>query len=499
MPTRLLLHLDADGLVAWRWRHGRLHREAAFPPAPTGIAAFGAWLPQQDGEACALLADVAEESFLAESIPFVRGRDRRALLQRKLSQAFHGPSLALYRSLGREAAGRRDEHMLFLGLTDGGFFEPWLGALRASRVPLRGLYTTAQMADRLARGLKSAPPRFLLVNLGQAGIRVSFFDAGRLRFSHLKPATSEVAGVLAEECAAEAARICDYLHGQRLAPRDIPLPCLLLAHPEHHGVFASRCGNTPELEFRLLDLSAIGRHLGLANAGEDSAADLLWLHLLARHPPREQFAPDLDRHFYHLRQIRLALTGGAAALCMAGLAYAGLETWQGAGLAAETTRHRQEASALEARYRARMATLPPLPLPAETLRAVATRYARLEQGSAQPAELFHAVSRALDRFSQVALERLDWSLAGDEPGQAGAGAAYATATLTGSLPPEPDNGAQTVEDFANVLRQDAALSVSTANPQDGGGARPLRGGSDDQGGTATRFELRVSRRLKARP
>ena len=78
MATQTLLHLDAGQMVAWRWRKGTLQREAAFPVDQEGLTAFGAWLPQQGSEICTLLADVAEETFQAEAIPFVRGKIGRA-------------------------------------------------------------------------------------------------------------------------------------------------------------------------------------------------------------------------------------------------------------------------------------------------------------------------------------------------------------------------------------------------------------------------------------
>ncbi len=495
MTAKTLLHLDANQLLAWRWHKGSLTLEASFTADPAGTAAFDAWLPQRQHGTCTLLADVTEESFLAEAVPHVGGRDRRALLQRKLAQAFHGSPLALFRALGRDKAGRRDEHMLFIGLPHAAFFEPWLIPLRTHQVPLAGLYSGALVADVLAQRIPFAAPRFLLMNLGRAGIRVSFFEAGRLRFSHLKPQTGADIGALAVACGAEATRICDYLHGQRLAPRDEALPCLILAHPEHHGVFATHCSNTPELEFLLLDLAATSRRLGLANPQEDSSADLLWLQVLASHPPREQFAPDSARHFHHIRLGASSITGTAATLCVAGMLYAGLLSWQGLGLAEDTARNQAEAARLESRYRARMTTLPPLPVQADKLRAIATRYTQLEQRTAQPREMLTLISRTLERFPEVELEHVAWTLGslGETRPTSATAPVLVTAILKCSLP--AGQPADTPEAFARALRENDSLTVTLlGQPQNSGPI--LRGSSDDKSAAAPAgFELRVGRRL----
>ena len=80
-----------------------------------------------------MLANVAEEGHELETIPFLQGADRKALITRKLGQHFLGSPLATAISLGYEKSKRKNEKLLLSALTNPAHFEPWLKCLRRSR------------------------------------------------------------------------------------------------------------------------------------------------------------------------------------------------------------------------------------------------------------------------------------------------------------------------------------------------------------------------------
>lgn len=518
MIERRILKLDAGQASVHLWQKGALRCEASFPADAAGAAAFACHIARQPDSHYALLADVSDEGFQRETIPHVFGRSRTALLQRKLAQAFYGSPLTLAQSLGREKApkgtGRRDEEVLLLGLTRPEFIEPWLGGLRQADATLSGLYSAPLLSAVLTRRLlRETAPQFILVTFGRAGIRLCFFDAGRLRFSHLgsksaanKPDQDGVEA-LAAACAVESARLAAYLQGQRLVSRDATLPCLILAHPEHHAAFAAHCMDSQDLAFRLLDLPTLCRSAGLAKPPEDSDADNLFLHLTATRAPGDQFAPAKDLHLHRLWLARRWYTAMAAAFFGACLLLAGAESWLVLQSQNRAATLRAETRTLSKTYQARLDALPPLATLPENLRTLATSYRALENRSALPGESFAQLSRVLDGFPEVSLSKLEWSVSmsedGDEgkrpPGAPNSSSFFIVTTLHASLPADAGLRQQMAmaDAFHAALVRDPALhGVFLKRPLSLDPGKLLKGGGGFREDTATpEFSLRISRHL----
>jgi hypothetical protein len=141
MPSKRLCYLASHGATAYSWERGELRREAAFPMNEEGVAEFSRYVAGAAESLFYLLADVVEEDFFQENIPYVRGGDRRALLARKLAQRYRDTSLAIALSLGSEVrSGRREERILYTSFTNTQQFQPWLEALRSNDARVAGVF-----------------------------------------------------------------------------------------------------------------------------------------------------------------------------------------------------------------------------------------------------------------------------------------------------------------------------------------------------------------------
>ena len=85
MPSKCLVYFTSHRVTAYRWSRGELHKDAAFGMDKDGVAGFSKYVGGASGSLFYVLADVVEEDFFQENIPYVRGADRRALLARKLA------------------------------------------------------------------------------------------------------------------------------------------------------------------------------------------------------------------------------------------------------------------------------------------------------------------------------------------------------------------------------------------------------------------------------
>jgi hypothetical protein len=519
MVARRILFLDAARLTAFHWQGGHVQAEGEFAPDAVGMESFGEYLGKHRHSLFYLLADVAEEGFQLEDIPHVTGSDRLGLIKRKLGQYYYGTPLAVAMAQGRLKEGRRDERMLFAALTRPQHFEPWLEALRQTQAPLAGVFSLSQVVGNLSSAVAKDNKRFLIITLTRGGLRQTFFEDGQLRFSRLAVLATGSLEESAVACAIEAAKIFQYLAGQRLVQRGTPLPVFVLAHPAQTNAFRERCRDSDDLRFEYVDLVAESGRAGLKNTLHDSHGEALFAHLLIRKTPREQFAHAEARRYFHLWQIRFALRSVGAVTLAGCLLFAGKELLDLQRLNDETSRLRIETAAAEQRYQAALDALPKIPLSNDNLRALVDRYNELAKRAPGPKPMYLRLSSALKDFPRIEIERLDWAVANHvDDAVVGAGGerpqpprTAATAMATGSgpfavvdvyatLPVTMVNDhreqLEIINGFADRLRADPAIQVRILSlPFDVESGKALKSSGGTIAAEAPKFSLRVAQRL----
>lgn len=433
MAARRILLLDASHLTAFRWHPDSVREEHRFVAGESGYAAFQDYLRRHHESLFYILADVAEEGFQMEELPHVQGKDRRELLRRKLSQLFYGTSLALAIPMGRSKEGRRDEKFLFAGLTGQSQIAGWLQALRQTQAQLVGLFSQPQVVAALAGRLEHGSKRMLVITMGRAGLRQTFLDNGQLRFSRLAPMAIGRTEEVAKACAAETNKIYQYLAGQRLIARDVPLKTLVLAHPDNFVAFAAHCPDTPERQVELVDLMSVAGKAGLRINRQDTVGDTLFPFLLVQRQPRQQFLPEQDRHYYRLWQARFGMRTTAAAILVGGMIFAGFQVAKHRDLTAANAAARSDVEINQHRYDAMLQGLPTIPISMDELRMLTDRESILQKRSPGPEPLFQRISQALGKVPSVELTRLHWHLANHPDEDAPSGArSPTTARSTGN-------------------------------------------------------------------
>ena len=112
MSSNRLLYLNTHRLSAYAWQQGVLTLNGVFDNDETGLQQFSEYLSKNHKCYFSLLANAAEEGHALETIPFLQGSDRQALITRKIGQHFLGTSLASAISLGYEKSQRKNEKLL---------------------------------------------------------------------------------------------------------------------------------------------------------------------------------------------------------------------------------------------------------------------------------------------------------------------------------------------------------------------------------------------------
>ena len=490
MSARRLLYLNTHRLSAYAWGQGSLHAEGVFENNEPGLAAFRDYLGQHARCHFSLLANIAEEGHVLETIPFLQGRDREALIARKIGQHFMGSPLAATFSLGYEKTRRKNEKLLISALTNPAHLEPWLSRLREVEAPLAGIYTVAQLGGGLLRKLGWPCHRCLLLTMQDHSIRESFVVDGQTLFSRMAPITdSSIAGI-ASSFAAEAGKLQQYLIGQRLIGRDENLPVFIVAYPPAIPAIDKACPDHGNLSFSTIDSHTAASRLGLKTLPQDNRCDALYLHLLATAPPRQQFAGETHRHDFRLAQIRQAIIASGLIALLGGLLFTARESHTAYTLRQESRSLAAAESDLDARYREIAARFPQLGIDNATLRQVTSRHAELSRQQRLPDQALQRLSRAMDQMPQITLDSIEWQV-GRGPAETAAGpvalgeGSDEVTRLRGTIQLDPAATPRqvlaTFASFVDLLRIDPDNSLRVLQqPYDMEPERPLRGGDGEQ-------------------
>ncbi|MCL2635576.1 MAG: hypothetical protein FWD50_02960, partial [Betaproteobacteria bacterium] len=431
MTAHRLFYLNTHRLTAYVWRQGRLHAEGSFTHSDDGLLAFSHYLARWRNSHFALLANVAEEDHVLETIPFLSRGDRQALIARKISQHFMGSPLATAFSLGYEKTRRKNEKLLLSALTNPAHFEPWLKRIADAEAPLSGIYTVAQLGGQLLKKLDGERQGCLLLTMQDHSIRESYLRDDQTLFSRMAPISdSSIAGI-ASSFAAEAGKLQQYLIGQRLISRDDHLPALIVAYPPAVPAITKACQGHDNLGFTIVDSHLAARKLGLKTLPEDNRCDLLYLQLLASDPPRQQFAGAGHRHDYQVDRLRRGILAAGLITLLGGLLLTAHNAWTAYELRRETLALQASESELEERYGKIAATFPQLGIDNDTLRRLTDQYAALSQQRRHPEQALRRLGQTLERMPAIILDRIEWRIGRDVPGSASGKAPDNTSAIDG--------------------------------------------------------------------
>ncbi|MDO8348311.1 MAG: hypothetical protein Q7S85_10490 [Rugosibacter sp.] len=512
MAQKYILFFNGNQLRIHSWKTGHVKLEAEFLPDSAGLEAFANWLGNHRGSLFYLLADVTEEGFQREDIPWLQGRDRSAVIKRRLSQYFYGTPLAVALSLGRATEGRRDEKMLFCALTRAEAFAPWLDILHQTEARLAGIWSVPLVLAGCAPRWIGSPEPTLLITLTSGGVRQTFFNAGKMRFSRLTTLATRSQNEIARAIGNEAANTYQYLVGQRQIQRDTAVRVMVLASAVHHPVIRQHCRTHDALTVDFIDLATTARNDGFKMSPDAETADELLSHHLAAKPPRLQFASSPDRRFYHLWQLHFALTTSAWIILASGVLFAAKTGITIQGLRQDIAEAETRTQLSQQRYNALLDSLPKVKATPAGLFALMGRLNELQNRSPDLEPLLAYLSQALNETPKVELTHLEWKIAShlDSPGKPGAGetpsaapgGAWTTLELQAQLPLGlgADLRAQKeiIDSFVERLKNPQTTVQILAMPFDVESGKPLKShgeASDSHNNVAPKFSLLIARPL----
>jgi len=512
MSAKLVLYFTATEHTLYRYAGGALELEATFGADAPGLQAFRAELQGRKGALVYVIADLAGEDFHEDQIPYLRGSDRQAVVQRRLAQRYRDTRLAAALSLGFMTGERRTERLLLASFTNTEQFTAWIEALVASGARLSGVYSVPLLAPALAARLGARTGRSLIVTVNSAGLRQCFVEDGRLRFARLERISDVAHEALAAFVRAETLRLVQYLSTLRTLPRDgPPVQVLVVAPAAQRAALEQVLVSDSRLTFQTIVLEEAARKVGIKRPAADLPGEQLFLHLAVRHPPKDQFARVEDRRSFFLWQMQRAILGTGAAGFLACSIYAAALGFDLFGLKEQISSQQRDASAATEQYQRITATFPVTQTTTDNLKATVVEFTRIATQSASPEPALIYLSQVVEKYPQMDIESVTWRVSkpGADSAAAKAGTAPAAAAevlqileVSGRVNAtrRSDYRAITgqVQQFAEALRADPAWRIlRTQLPFDVTSEGTLSGDIGAGEGTeAPRFSVIVGRPLQ---
>ena len=525
MAKRHLLYFTVDEHYLYASSGKQLELEERFSGDEPGVARFREYLRGRRGALFSVVADLAGEDFHEDQIPFLRGGDRDAIVQRRLAQRYRDTRLAAALSLGIVSTGqRRNERLLLASFTNTQQLEPWLDALEESGARLAGVYSVPLVAPVLAACLGVRGGRCLVVSANRAGLRQCFVEDGRLRFARLERTVEMVPQALAMFVRSETIRLAQYLTTLRALPREVEqVQVVVIAPGGQRAVFEQALGADARLQFGVVELDEAARIAGMRRAPEGAGAEALYLHLAAKSPPREQFASRDERRRYLVWQLQRGLVAAGAVGFAACAAFAGFTFLERMDVRERTAAQAREVRAASEQYERITAAFPVTQTSTENLKATVVEFQRIAHRSALPEHALIHVSRVLEKFPQFEVDGITWSVGRPDRRERPGGVALAPAAAPESAAapakaePQADLAVRVeitgkvnaterndyrgitaqVQRFASALGVSGYELVRTQLPFDITPEGTLTGdiGSGTESGEAPHFTVVVSRRL----
>ncbi len=453
MAAKHVLYFSVDTRVLYRWSGGTLAHEASFPADEDGVGQFREFLARAKGSHMYVVADVSGEDFHEDQIPWLRGGDRDAIVQRRLAQRYRDTRLASAFSLGVTTGERRNERLLLASFTNAEQFGPWLDEIASAGVTLAGVYSVPFLAPVLATRLGARGGHALVVSVDAAGLRQSFIEDGRLRFARLERIPEAPPEALAAFVRSETSRLVQYLSTLRLLPRDgAPVQVFAIAPAGQRAAFEETLVSDQRLAFHAVGVEEAARAIGLKHLSPRAQDEQLYLHLAVKRAPKEQFARREDRRGFFLWQLRRGVMAASAVSFVLCAAYAGVTWLDVLGVRNEADGQSRAAAAALADYQRITAAFPVTHTTTDNLRATVTEFRSLAARTSWPAQDFEYVSRVMDKFGQLDLDKLEWrvdrasALAAGKPGAAKAALAAPAAAAASAGTPKDESG-----DYVRVI------------------------------------------------
>ena len=407
-----VLYFTGYRMVAQEWVGRKLASNVYFEPDEQGLDLFSAYLNSFRNEPVRLLVDLIEEEFRQLKVPLLRGADRQAILQRNFAKFFRTSEFRHAVSQSIEKKARKEENLLFLGLTNQSLLEPWLKVLDDTRTPLSGIISLPLLSEAFAAEFKSDSRAVILVSQEvPSNLRQSVFIEGKLILSRLVPIASFYHGDYANDMVRDIESTQRYLISQRIVERSDKITVHVLCNSRHHDKLTMKFAENTFFDFHMHEINEVLKAKKIEVAEEQDFSSALFCYLASKKISLNHYAQDRQKKYYkhHLASLALKVATIGILAGGIGLASAGLVK----GLLYQETI--TDAELLEQKYKAKFNQLSQGRVGSATsttsMQQIVQTVEEIEERYLQdPEEMMALIGRDISLFPDIRVHKLDWFL-----------------------------------------------------------------------------------------
>lgn len=448
LSDRRAIVITGDKIAVYHWRGGGLADGFLFDADDAGFGQFARYIEDSPGQPAYLVVDVVEEEYRQETVPHDRGRDRKAMLERRLTRHFRSTPYQYAVTQGREKEGRKDDRMLMTALTNPDQLDPVLRVFNEFKVPLAGIYSLPILSNRMLEVIDAKASNVLLVTLhGSSGLRQTFLHNGELRVSRLAKMPRYGSVSYAPHIIGELDKFRRYLVSLRQTAADLPVDVYIVTGGNLIGELRQQTRAQDLVRYHLVNVADIGKRLKISGALTTPYSDLLFANLLLADPPRNQYAPRHQTRYFRMHRTRLGMMAIGGLTLFGATLWSGVNFIDGLSLRQQSVDAKDRAEFYASRYDVAQKRLPATAVPPRDVDAAVNAVDALMKYKSSPLDSMKIVSQALGPYPSLQIDRIDWGTSGDpttalsNASGASGGAANAAApeggspTPAGSVPP----------------------------------------------------------------
>ncbi|MES2354573.1 MAG: hypothetical protein V4568_09255 [Pseudomonadota bacterium] len=415
MFTKRLLFLTNHRIVSVIWKRGVVLDCQVFPLTTDGRLGFSRHVAARRTLPAYVLTELVEEDFRNDVIPHVIQRDRRAILERKLAQIYRSTPYRLGIVQGRDPEGRRDDRVLYTAITNPDLVKSWVELLTELGSPLAGVYSAPLLSLELLKTLKVTNGHVLLTSLENGGgLRQTYFYRGEIKFSRLTPITEISSEELPLFIADEVSKTWQYLDSLRYFTRTDILDIFILAHPDDHAGINEAAPQISQLRYHVVNICDVATRAGLRETLPDSDATSIFIQLLGKQPPSEQFASHEETHGMRLWKTRMGLYAASVLILITTALWGGVNAYLTSDKDKEIQSMDLIARHAAQQHQAAINAQPPSEVSPAVMRDSVMLYDALVKNSPAPTQSIRTISQVLDRFPNIRIQQIIWGLTNDQ-------------------------------------------------------------------------------------
>ena len=412
-PQRVLFFSN-DKLCVYHYVKGELESSYLFDITEEGKEYFEKYIRETPELTTCILVDYVKEEYREDTIPHVYGSDRNALIERKKSRFFRDTPYYYVDFLGRQTQGRKDDNVLFVGLTNPEDIRPWLQILENNMIPLVGIYSVPQVKNYLLEIIPASSKNILIVSMQSiSGLRQTYFKNKKLIISRLIELPRYSTGSYAPVIKEEVEKIRRYLDNTHLQHGDEILDVYFLGTRELLEELKNLYVGIAAINTNYIDVNDLSGKTGLNRHLTTPFCDQILVKLLMEKRPKNRYAGKQEQRYFIMQNMKKIMFASSVILLLAGMIFSSMNILDRFNLERQAVMAENNRGYYLERYETARKRLPRTSVSPHELKILHDIVATLENHKSTPFNLISTISNGMDQIKDIQIDEIIWAASVD--------------------------------------------------------------------------------------